>query len=192
MYMHILSVLRNACPESEAVFLSQRDRKAAEELLEGYRTSPRQGDDLTLPDINESQPPMSVEVIYDHDGCESEIDIGPAAGLLAAYRKYPSSTWLVVACDYPLLTSSALMQLRQEVTVSVTCFRNEDGFCEPLLGIWTPDALGVLEENVRNGILGPSSVVRRMGETIQPRESRWLFNTNTPEEWEEAMRMMES
>lgn len=186
VYEHLLSILHHACPEAEAVFLSQRDSTATKELLSNSRII-RESDNEVLLDADGSS--MTVRIIHDEDN----LDIGPAAGLLAAYHQHPTTTWLVAACDYPFLSSSALLQLREEQAGSVTCFSNDEGFCEPLLGIWSPDALQMLEEHVRNGILGPSSVVRRLqGKTIRPRERRWLFNTNTPAEWKRAMELLEN
>ena len=187
IYAHLLSILHEACPESDAVFLSQADRKATDELVQDYSQVTRASDDLIVLDVEDMTIPVCV--IHDYeDDAEGRIEIGPAAGLLAAYRKDPKASWLVVACDYPLLSVSALAQLRQEMTGSTTCFCNEAGFCEPLLGIWTPETLQILEEHVRQGILGPKSAVMKSGgKMIRPRESRWLINTNTPGDWGQAM-----
>ena len=190
MYMHLFSALHQVCPESETVYLSQRDFKATEALMNDDRITRVSDDDLLL--LNTGRSSIPVRVLHDYkDDSAENVEIGPAAGLLAAYHEYPGATWLVAACDYPLLSPSALLQLREEMTDCVTCFCNEDGFCEPLLGIWSPEALRLLEDNVRHGILGPSSVVRKhQGKMIRPRKRQWLFNANTPEEWERAMELM--
>lgn len=191
IYVHLLSILREACPESDMVFLSQADRKATDELVQDNPRVRRESDNLLVLDAGDTAMPVCVVHDYEDDS-EGRAEIGPAAGLLAAYRQDPTATWLVAACDYPLLTVSALVQLRQEMTGSATCFCNEAGFCEPLLGIWTPEALHILEEHVSQGILGPkSAVLKNRGKMVGPRESRWLINTNTPDEWEHAMRLIE-
>lgn len=95
------------------------------------------GDVLSL-DVGRS--PLTVRMIYDDEG-ENEnenVDIKPAAGLLGVYRRDPSATWLVVACDYPFLTTAALRLLRRESDAApapVTCFANAEGFNERLLAI---------------------------------------------------------
>ncbi|RJE23111.1 hypothetical protein PHISCL_04558 [Aspergillus sclerotialis] len=190
MYMHLLSILHQACPESETVYFSQRDRKATEALMNDDRITYVSDNNMIIHSIDRTS--MPVRVIHDYkDDSKNNVAIGPAAGLLAAHHQYPDATWLVAACDYPLLCPSALLQLRDEVSDSVTCFCNEDGFCEPLLGIWTPKALRMLEENVQRGIFGPSSIPRQhQGKLIRPRESQWLFNANTPVEWERAIELM--
>lgn len=192
IYMHLLSILRETCPESDAVFLSQADRKATENLVHNDHRITRESDNLLILDTGTELVP--VQVIYDCEGdTERGAEIGPAAGLLAAYYRDPTATWLVTACDYPLLRALALVQLQQEMTGLVTCFYNDAGFCEPLLGIWTPQALQTLEEHVQQGILGPKSTVRKChGKLIRPQDSRWLFNTNTPDGWKQAMALIES
>ena len=187
MYMHLLSVLHAACPDAEAVYLSQRDHKAAQELNRqcGALHGPNENE-LGLSNSDGSTTP--VRVVYDRED-EPGDDIGPGAGLLAAYRADPTATWLVAACDYPLLSAEALLQLQEEMIGSlVTCFCNEDGFCEPLLAIWTPGALQTLKDNVQKDILGPKAVVRHcQGRMVRAREGRWLVNANTPEEWDQAL-----
>ncbi|PGH14125.1 hypothetical protein AJ79_03242 [Helicocarpus griseus UAMH5409] len=137
-------------------------------------------------------------------------NIGPAAGLLAAHSAKPTATWLVVACDYPLLSTSALHYLQeQHYTIAttdsgtnasscepplLTCYRNTQGYCEPLLGMWTPEALSILARNVEQGRTGPRFVIEELGSggkgqvrLVVPRDERWLFNANTVGEWREAV-----
>ena len=194
MYKQLISILHAACPESDTVFLSLRDREYAKALQEGGEMAGSTKDQLLL---HVDGSPLTVQIIYDHEngeGSEGNWDIGPAAGLLSAYRQDPSASWLVAACDYPFLTTAALRSLRQESTGAVvTCFMNADGFCEPLLGIWTPDALQALQQNVEQGLLGPSAVVKKLGgRTIRPGDEQWLFNTNDSMEWQQAVEMKRS
>ena len=83
----------------------------------------------------------------------------------------------------------ALSQLLQTYSGHLTVFQNEDGYPEPLIGIWPPEALDALRRAVESGITGPSFVVRQLdGHLIQPKSKRWLTNVNTPEEWEEVIK----
>ena len=114
--------------------------------------------------------------------------IGPASGLLAAHRYDATAHWLVVAIDYPLIQPAALQQLLDEFQEPVTCFQNGDGYCEPLLGIWSPGALAELAKNVAIGIDGPIATFRQCkGTALSPKDSKWTVNCNTPAEWEAAM-----
>lgn len=70
---------------------------------------------------------------------DSAVEIGPAAGLLAAHALSPDAAFLVVECDYPLLAAEAVGQLiAAHVDASaprlspVTGFVNSDGFGERL------------------------------------------------------------
>jgi len=98
---------------------------------------------------------------------------------------------MVLGCDYPLLPPSALQQLVLEFEGKVTCFENEEGFVELLIGIWGPEVLGVLEENVGRGKSGLNGVVRDVGGKLVKRlREGWIMGTNTRGEWEEAMKVL--
>lgn len=194
MYKQLISILHAACPESDTIYLSLRDRECAKAFQDDRNIAGSNKDQFIL-DLDGSS--LNVQIIYDHEngeGSKGNEDVGPAAGLLSAHRQDPSATWLVAACDYPFLTTAALQSLRQESAGTlVTCFTNADGFCEPLLGIWTPEALQVLQRNVEQGILGPSAAVKRLGgRAIRPAYEKWLFNTNDRIEWQKAVQLYRS
>jgi molybdopterin-guanine dinucleotide biosynthesis protein A len=193
IYMHLVSILHAANPEADAIYMSLRDRTALEDICASPAVSKSSADVLVLGRGESTRKsPLNVRIIYDYDedAHEDMTDIGPAAGLLAAHRADPAATWLVAACDYPLLTAAALRQLRDEASGEVTCFQNGDGFYEPLLGIWAPGALRELQRNVQKGILGPRHVVKQhQVRPIRPRDESWLFNVNTPEEWRRAVEL---
>ncbi len=196
IYMHLISILQIADPEADVIYMSLRDRTAMEDILTNPAVVEFSDDVLVLGTGDPTRKSiMTVRIIYDCDEekHKDKTDIGPAAGLLAAHRQDPTATWLVAACDYPLLTSAALWQLRQEASGELTCFQNTDGFYEPLLAIWTPGALQNLQQNVRKGILGPRAVVEQLQvRPIRPHDHRWLFNANTPEEWRRAVELKTS
>lgn len=118
---------------------------------------------------------------------------GPAAGLLAAFRSDVEATWLVVAYDYPLLTTDVLRQLCGSYVPPVTCFKNMDGFYEPLIGIWSSSALAMLADNVAAGMDSPITVIRQLdGLAISPPQDHedWLLNVNTRKVWYRAKRLL--
>ncbi|KAF7167159.1 hypothetical protein CNMCM5623_000566 [Aspergillus felis] len=190
LFVHLLIILREACPESDVVFLSLHHPDSLKAIENDRHITAVTDHELIL-----IQGPITfpIHVVYDGPGVPSEHDstgIGPAAGLLAAHHQDESAHWLVVACDYPFISVAALSQLRREWSAPVICFENTDGFCEPLLSIWSPEALRALKENIQNGILGPSAVVKRLcGKTIRPGEEKWIFNVNTPADLERASNM---
>ncbi|KAL2015208.1 hypothetical protein VTK56DRAFT_6060 [Thermocarpiscus australiensis] len=194
LYQHQIDLLRRACPESPIIYLSLAQDSQLDDYLQKKH-------DATSTNSHEPRPSPSsptgpkLELIYDLDPNETDQSAGPAAGLLAAFRSQPQTTWLVVACDYPLLTVEALERLCRAYEPPVTCYRNRDGFCEPLVGIWGPEALRRLSENVKKkGRSGPSAVVRELGgkQIEMPAGcERWLVNVNTKEEWEAALAMLD-
>lgn len=180
LYKHHIDLLRQACPDSAAIYISLAKDSVLDDFLRDAAANVSIG------------PP--VKVIHDFQDISAPESGGPAQGLLSAFRLDPTATWLVVAVDYPLLTIDALRQLREAYQPPVTCFRNAEGFCEPLVGIWSPEAVGLLAESADKGpsLPGPSSIVRRLkGKQIELLEgsSTQLRNVNTREDWE-AVRLL--
>jgi len=118
---------------------------------------------------------------------EAFTQIGPASGLLSAHEKY-RDIWFVLACDFPLASDEAVRQLYEAYKPPATYFVME-GQVEPLFAIWSPEALDMLKENVRKGKTGPIYTLRSLGTGIEPKDRRWVYNTNTPEEWQIAQSM---
>jgi molybdopterin-guanine dinucleotide biosynthesis protein A len=178
LYKHLVDLLHHACPESEQVYISLAKGQSLPSTGHAGESNSKYADGA------------GIEIIFDLEANTERESTGPAAGLLAAFDAYRDSTWLVVACDYPLLTLTALEMLRKAYVAPVTCFLNGDGFVEPLVGIWSPDALAVLKGNVAQGRSGPSRVVRQLtGRTISPPGGcgEWLVNVNTRTEWNDVL-----
>lgn len=174
LYKQLIQVMYLAFPETHTVHFSFAGHSALDNTL-------LQAELSTTTETVSGR--VELKLISD----EITQDIGPAAGLLAARQFDPTANWLVVACDFPLLHPAALCQLREAYEAPVTCFVNGDGFSEPLLGIWSPQALQKLRENVEKDITGPNYTVKRLkGKLITPMEDDWILNTNTREEWDFA------
>jgi len=163
LYLHILELLRTFCCVADKIYVSVN--------------YPEQAARFNLPKSWQDR----VTFLYDASSQDDSIPyvtakakpndkgIGPAAGLLAAYKNDPHAHWLVVACDYPLLIPDALQQLYDAYEEPVTIFVNSQGCCESLLGIWGPYALSKLESNVGGGCTGSSMVVKELqGRLIKP------------------------
>ena len=121
-------------------------------------------------------------------------DGGPAAALGSAFRRYPGSAFLVLACDLPLLDDEVLRALvlaRHPVHEAVAFTRDDDGLPEPLCAIYEPQ----LVARVAIGLTAGRGSLRRslMDATLcrlpQPRGFA-LANVNTPEERESALRTL--
>ncbi|TFA99561.1 hypothetical protein CCMA1212_008576 [Trichoderma ghanense] len=173
LYQHQINLLRQAFPSVTTIYISLAKDSPLDTWLRNAK------------DLN-------VEIIYDtqpnHDEAQSA---GPAQGLLSAHEFDPAATWLVLAVDYPLLTVDLLQQLQDSYQPPVTCFRNGEGYCEPLLGIWSPEALRLLQDNVQQGrSSGPSAVVRQLGgHQIDPvtQSDMVLMNVNAQADWDKVL-----
>lgn len=149
--------------------------------------------------------PYSIEAVYDEVGLEAlpsssapattpaSSRQGPAGGICAAHRLAPNATFLVVACDFPMLIPETVTHLLNHYAKPVTSFRNREGFCEPLLGIWSPNALDHLSHNVRSGMHSPSQTIKQLkGRMLDPPPGcdHWLLNANTKSEWQHALDLL--
>lgn len=111
--------------------------------------------------------------------------LGPFGGILSAFRAFPNTAWLTLACDLPLLNKQALKQLvsRRNPTKLATCFHNPDtSFPEPLITIWEPQAYPILLEFLSQGYSCPRKVLINSDiEEIEIDHTEWLLNVNDPE-----------
>ncbi|KAF4962373.1 hypothetical protein FSARC_9539 [Fusarium sarcochroum] len=192
LYQHQIDILREACPEAKTIYISLAQDSDMDDFLR--RASKSQlnctGQEKRSTVSNNDK---RVEIILDSESSEAEESKGPAAGLLAAFESDSEATWLVVACDYPCITSAALQQLQSLYKPPVTCFRNKQGFCEPLLGIWSPAAISHLKNNCERGKLSPSKAVYELDGYMHIPELNsevLLRNVNTKSEWESALRRL--
>lgn len=183
MYLHLHGLISKACPNLSHVHLSLPDEKALSNLQDPNLLD-MISDVVAVPRIEDS---ISIKALFDSDH-----SIGPAAGLLAAYEEQPEANWLVVACDLPLIQVETICRLIREFDGPLTCYVNHSGFEEALLGIWSPFALGKLKDNVKRGMSGPRFVVKELHtKTILPANKYELFNANTSEEWDTAMKQFQ-
>jgi molybdopterin-guanine dinucleotide biosynthesis protein A len=113
---------------------------------------------------------------------------GPVAGLLSAGRWHPLVSWLLVACDMPLVSREAVRWLLAERRVGRwACLPRLNGRKrgEPLLAWYDFRALPLLEEQVWQGnwrIGGLASHPRVIAPDVPVGLERSWENINTPEE----------
>jgi molybdenum cofactor guanylyltransferase len=118
---------------------------------------------------------------------------GPLTGILAAMRWQPDSCWLLLACDMPNITTEALEWLvatRSPGSWGTVPRLKEDGFVEPLLALYEPQAKHYFEELCSSGILRISMVARRskIATPVIPQSlcGAWS-NINTPAELSQSL-----
>jgi molybdenum cofactor guanylyltransferase len=115
---------------------------------------------------------------------------GPIVGIRSALAAHPQVAWLVVACDLPFLSDTALSQLLRErdFAALATAFRSaHDGLPEPLCAIWEPQAAVALMSYQDGGGQCPRKfLMRHFAHLLEPSDRRALDNVNTPEEYAHA------
>ncbi len=111
---------------------------------------------------------------------------GPLTGILAAMRWQPGVSWLLLACDMPLLNREAvewLLQSRQAGQWGQVPRLKGNSYCEPLFAWYDIYAAYLFEEQALNSNLRPGMVARHekvnTPEVPESLRSAWE-NVNTP------------
>lgn len=117
--------------------------------------------------------------VADADGCR-----GPMAGILGALRARPDACWVVTPCDLPLLRGAAVRWLlRNRRPGAWAVLPSLDGFVEPLLALYEPQARTPLEKAAAAGEHALHRLASQAGVvTAEPPETlrRCWYNANTP------------
>lgn len=113
---------------------------------------------------------------------------GPLAGLLGALRWAPDATWIITACDQPLVDVEALDWLldRRAPGVWAVLPSGEKG-PEPLLALYDARCRTLLESMAASGVLAPREVAGhpRVSSPRLPEERRRAWQgVNTPAEYD--------
>lgn len=118
---------------------------------------------------------------------------GPLGAIVSAFHKQDSA-WLVVACDLPLIdekTIQYLIQNRDEDVVATTFESLDDGLPEPLITIWEPAAVPLLEVALSEGRYSPQKILLKAKiKLLSVPDRSTLMNVNTPEEKEIARQLL--
>jgi molybdopterin-guanine dinucleotide biosynthesis protein A len=78
--------------------------------------------------------------------------------------------------------------VREHIPPASTCFLNEDGYAEPLIALWGPEALERLKKNVEKARNGLNFTLREVGaKMIKPEDESGIKGANSRREWDEAM-----
>jgi molybdopterin-guanine dinucleotide biosynthesis protein A len=126
-----------------------------------------------------------------------EVDnAGPLAAIVSAFHQNKNCAWLVVACDLPLLdakTIDYLIQQRDQTVIATTFQSLYDNLPEPLITIWEPVALPLLESALSEGRYSPQRILMTSKiKMIEAPDSNVLLNANTPEDKEKILQLLKS
>ena len=112
--------------------------------------------------------------------------LGPIAGIAAAQAAHPQAAWLVLACDLPFLTATALEHLiaHRNPAVTATAYRSShDGLPEPLCAIFEPGSRAAITDWIAAGKSCPRKfLIRSDAQLLDQPDPRALDNVNTPKE----------
>jgi molybdopterin-guanine dinucleotide biosynthesis protein A len=116
-------------------------------------------------------------------------DVGPMAGIAAAQEAHPRAAWLVLACDLPFVSPSAIERLiaaRSGVT-PVAYRSSHDGLPEPLCAIYEPGTRPAVLDAIADGKFCPRKLLLRLEAPLLELPDRSaLDNVNTPDEFTAA------
>ena len=134
--------------------------------------------------------PDSLPTILDRD-----IFRGPFNGIMSAHELDPEASWLVVACDLPLMDLSGLNLLigERDVSKNATAMATrKTGLPEPLAAIWEAKAL----KNVPTYLASTESSCPRKYllnmdvKLVYPPDDAILLNSNSEEDYKEVMKIL--
>ena len=112
----------------------------------------------------------------------------PLNGILSAFTFDPTSAWLVIAVDMPLITDEALKFLlaNRDAKKVATCFADSDGTLpEPLFTLWEPKAFALLKYYYNKGNISPRNFLKTHDvKILQAPDKRILTNINSVEDLE--------
>jgi molybdenum cofactor guanylyltransferase len=121
---------------------------------------------------------------------------GPIVGIRSALAAYPDVAWLVLACDLPFLGDAALSRLlaERDSSAMATAYRSaHDGLPEPLCAVWEPRAAAALAAYQAAGSECPRKfLMRHAARLVEPVDPQALDNVNTPEEYAQALGLLDS
>jgi molybdopterin-guanine dinucleotide biosynthesis protein A len=118
--------------------------------------------------------------------CDQDEDIGPLAGLLAAFAHEPGCAWLVAAVDLPRISAGTLQRLlsARDPACFATAYRiPHSDRPEPVCAIYEPSILPALErakETRRYSLMLLRDVPLKL---LDPADERELQGVNEPGEF---------
>lgn len=109
---------------------------------------------------------------------------GPLGGILSAMENYPDVSWLVLACDLPLVEENTLRFLiaHRETSKIATAFKSAgDQLPEPLCAVWESHAFNELSASFSKGMRCPRKIlINSDAHLLNLPDDRWLRNFNSP------------
>jgi molybdopterin-guanine dinucleotide biosynthesis protein A len=122
---------------------------------------------------------------------DTQENLGPIAGIMAAQAKYPDVAWLVLACDLPFLddgTLETLISARQPLRLATAYRSSHDVLPEPLCAIYEPASREPILAHVASGKNCPRKfLINSDVHLLDEPNPHALDNVNTPDEYGSAV-----
>jgi molybdopterin-guanine dinucleotide biosynthesis protein A len=122
---------------------------------------------------------------------DTQENLGPIAGIMAAQAQYPNVAWLVLACDLPFLddrTLETLMAARQPQRLATAYRSSHDVLPEPLFAIYEPSSREAILAHVASGKNCPRKfLINSDVRLLDAPNPHALDNINTPDEYGSAV-----
>lgn len=115
------------------------------------------------------------------------LGLGPFGAICSAFQFDPNSAWLTLATDLPYVDEELIRRLldhRDPSKVATAVKGKGKQFPEPLVTIWEPKAYPVLLQFLAQGISCPRKVLINTDVATVETDDAYIFNVNTPEEFE--------
>ncbi len=116
---------------------------------------------------------------------------GPIAALLSAFQKYPDQDWVIVGCDYPLLSSRILNEFAKSprpIEMACTFFNESENVYEPVIGWYSHRCRLPLMERFAAGKYSLQNFLRTINARKHiPSDINALMSIDTPALMVEAM-----
>lgn len=114
---------------------------------------------------------------------------GPFNGILSAHKSYPDVSWLVLACDLPLIDSEALKSLadsRNQKKMATSYATKKTNLPEPLITIWEPEGLRKAIEYLQTSesTCPRKFLINSDVELVNPKHDEVLYNANSISDYE--------
>lgn len=118
--------------------------------------------------------------------CDQYENAGPLEAITTAFEKYMHCSWLVIACDLPLmdlLTLHFLKNQRDTLKIATTFESPINGLPEPLAAIWEPESYNLLKLHSQQEHISLRKILTMHGaKTIKAPDSGALINVNSQED----------
>jgi molybdenum cofactor guanylyltransferase len=110
---------------------------------------------------------------------------GPIAAILSAFHLLPDENFMVIGCDYPLLTASELscfISSVQNLTKPKAFFNEADGFYEPLLAFYPATTASFILNEFQEGNQSLQRILKMLNcEKYLPQDKNSIRSVDDPE-----------